>query len=154
MIQKLDTIIREHPFFHGLEERHIKLIAGCAKNVRFAEGKTIFREGDPANQFFLIREGQVAVEVMVPTRGFITIQTVQTGDVVGWSWLVEPHTWHFGARTQRATRALAFDGKCLRGKCERDHDLGYELFKRFTPLMVDRLEATILQLLDLYGPNA
>lgn len=154
MIQKLDVIIREHPFFHGLEERHIKLIAGCAKNVRFSEGKMLFREGDPANQFFLIREGQVAIEVMVPTRGNITIQTVQTGDVIGWSWLVEPHRWRFGARTQRATRALAFDGKCLRGKCERDHDLGYELFKRFTPLMVDRLEATILQLLDLYGPNA
>lgn len=83
MIQKLDVIIREHPFFHGLEERHIKLIAGCAKNVRFSEGKMLFREGDPANQFFLIREGQVAIEVMVPTRGNITIQTVQTGDVIG-----------------------------------------------------------------------
>jgi len=154
MIQKLDVIIREQPFFQGLEERHIKLIAGCAKNVRFGEGKMMFREGDPANQFFLIREGQVAIEVMVPTRGNSTIQTAQTGDVIGWSWLVEPHRWHFGARTQRITRALAFDGKCLRGKCERDHHFGYELFKRFTPLMVDRLEATILQLLDLYGPNA
>jgi CRP/FNR family transcriptional regulator, cyclic AMP receptor protein len=154
MIQKLDVIIREHPFFHGLEERHIKLIAGCAKNVRIAEGKMIFHEGDAANQFFLLREGQVAIEVHVPTRGNITIQTVHTGDVIGWSWLVEPHRWHFGARAQQATRALAFDGKCLRKKCESDHDLGYELFKRFTGLMVHRLEATILQLLDVYGPNA
>jgi CRP-like cAMP-binding protein len=154
MIQKLDVIVREHDFFKGMEERHIKLIAGCAKNVRVTEGKMLFREGDPANQFFLIRDGQVAIEVHVPTRGNITIQTAQTGDVVGWSWLVEPHRWHFGARAQRPTRALAFDGKCLRGKCERDHSLGYELFKRFTPLMVDRLEATIVQLLDLYGPHA
>ena len=154
MIQKLDVIIQEQPFFKGLEGRHIKVIAGCAKNVRFDGGKVIFREGDPANQFFLIREGQVAIEVMVPHRGFSTIQTVQAGDVLGWSWLVEPHRWHFGARTQRPTRALAFDGKCLRGKCERDHDLGYELFKRFTRVMTERLDATVLQLLDLYGPNA
>ncbi len=154
MIQKLDAIIREQPFFQGLEERHIKLIAGCAKNVRFKEGNVIFREGDPANQFFLIREGQVAIEVMVLQRGFNTIQTVQEGDVLGWSWLLEPYRWHFGARTQRPTRALAFDGKCLRGKCERDHDLGYELFKRFTRLMTERLEAMVLQLLDLYGPSA
>lgn len=154
MKQNLEPIVREQPFFQGLDERHIKLIAGCAKNVRFDGGKVVFREGDAANQFFLIREGQVAIEVMVPPRGINTIQTVQEGEVVGWSWLMPPYRWHFGARTQRPTRALAFDGKCLRGKCERDHELGYELFKRFSQLMSARLEATVLQLLDLYGPNA
>jgi CRP-like cAMP-binding protein len=154
MKQNLELIVREQPFFHGLDERHIKLIAGCAKNVRFDGGKVLFRESDAANQFFLIREGQVAIEVMVPQRGINTIQTVQEGEVVGWSWLFAPYRWHFGARTQRPTRALAFDGKCLRAKCERDHDLGYELFKRFSHLMSARLEATVLQLLDLYGPDA
>ena len=154
MKEDLEPIIRQQPFFQGLEDRHIKLITGCAKNVRYDGGKVIFREGDPANQFFLIREGQVAIEVMIPHRGFTTIQTVQAGDLLGWSWLFKPYRWHFGARTQRPTRALAFDGKCLRGKCEKDHDLGYEFFKRFTQLMIDRLEATRLQLLDLYGSNA
>ena len=150
----LEPIIREQPFFQGLEDRHIKLITGCAKNVRYKEGNVVFHEGDPAHQFFLIREGQVAIEVMIPQRGFTRIQTVQAGEVLGWSWLIKPYRWHFSARTQRPTRALAFDGKCLRRKCEKDHDLGYEFFKRFTQLMIDRLEATRLQLLDLYGSNA
>lgn len=153
MKQSLEPIILELPFFQGLEDRHIKLITGCAKNVRYDGGKVIFREGDPANQFFLIREGQVAIEVMIPHRGFATIQTLQAGELLGWSWLFKPYRWHFSGRTQRPTRALAFDGKCLRGKCEKDHDLGYEFFKRFTELMIDRLEATRLQLLDLYGSN-
>jgi len=151
MIQTLEGIVGQHPFFKGMENRHVQLIAGCAKNVRFDEGEIIFREGDPADQFYFIREGLVAVELMIPHRGFTTLQTVGEGEVLGWSWLLAPYRWRFGARTLQPTRALAFDGKCLRGKCEEDHDLGYEMLKRFTNVVTERLEATRLQLLDLYG---
>jgi len=151
MIQTLEGIVGQHPFFKGMENRHVQLIAGCAKNVRFDEGEIIFREGDPADQFYFIREGLVAVELMIPQRGFTTLQTVGEGEVLGWSWLLAPYRWRFGARTLQPTRALAFDGKCLRGKCEEDHDLGYEMLKRFTNVVTERLEATRLQLLDLYG---
>jgi CRP/FNR family cyclic AMP-dependent transcriptional regulator len=91
---------------------------------------------------------------MIPQRGFATLQTVSEGEVLGWSWLLAPYRWRFGARTLQPTRALAFDGKCLRGKCEDDHDLGYELLKRFTNVVTERLEATRLQLLDLYGASS
>jgi len=151
MIQTLEAIVGEHPFFKGLAARHIQLIVGCAKNVRFEAGKIVFHEGDPADQFYFIREGLVAVELMIPQRGFTTLQTVGEGEVLGWSWLLAPYRWRFGARTLQPTRALAFDGKCLRGKCEEDHDLGYELLKRLTNVVTERLEATRLQLLDLYG---
>jgi CRP/FNR family cyclic AMP-dependent transcriptional regulator len=154
MIQTLEGIVSEHPFFKGLEERHIQLIVGCATNVRFHEGEIVFHEGDPADQFYFIREGLVAVELMIPQRGFATLQTVSEGEVLGWSWLLAPYRWRFGARTLQPTRALAFDGKCLRGKCEEDHDLGYELLKRFTNVVTERLEATRLQLLDLYGASS
>jgi CRP/FNR family transcriptional regulator, cyclic AMP receptor protein len=154
MIQTLEGIISEHQFFKGLEDRYVKLVVGCAKNVRFVEGDVIFREGDPADYFYFIREGLVAVELMIPQRGFTTVQTVGEGDVLGWSWLMPPYRWRFGARALQPTRALAFDGKCLRGKCEEDHDLGYELLKRFTFVVTERLEATRLQLLDLYGTPA
>jgi CRP/FNR family cyclic AMP-dependent transcriptional regulator len=154
MIQTLEGIVSEHPFFKGLEERHIQLIVGCATNVRFREGEIVFHEGDPADQFYFIREGLVAVELMIPQRGFATLQTVSEGEVLGWSWLLAPYRWRFGARTLQPTRALAFDGKCLRGKCEEDHHLGYELLKRFTNVVTERLEATRLQLLDLYGASS
>lgn len=154
MIHTLEPIIRDHPFFQGLAEQYLELVTGCAKNVRFEEGQIVFHEGDEANQFYLIREGLVAVEVIVPQRGSTTVQTVGAGEMLGWSWLFPPYRWHFEARTQEATRALAFDGKCLRTKCEEDHHLGYELLKRFSRVVTDRLEATRLQLLDLYGTNA
>ncbi len=151
MIQTLEPIIREHPFFQGLAQQHIEIIVGCAKNVRFEEGEVIFREGDPADQFFFIRKGLVAVELMVPQRGFETILTVGEGELLGWSWLVEPCRWHFGARALELTQALSFDGKCLRTKCEEDHDLGYEILNRFVHIVTERLDTTRMQLLDLYG---
>jgi CRP/FNR family transcriptional regulator, cyclic AMP receptor protein len=154
MIETLEKIISEHPFFKGMAEKHIQFIASCAKNVRYDEGQVIFREGDPADQFYFVREGLVAVELMIPQRGFTTVQTVAAGEMLGWSWLVSPYRWHFGARTLQATRAFAFDAKCLRAKCEEDHDLGYELLKRFTHVVSERLEATRLQLLDMYGVEA
>ena len=154
MTTTLEPIIRQHPFFEGLEDHHLSIIVGCAKNVRFQEKEMVFQEGDDADWFYLIREGMVAIEIVVPQKGSTIVQTVEEGDVVGWSWLFPPYKWQFDVRALQQTRALAFDAKCLRTKCDADHDLGYELFRRFSRLVTDRLEATRLQLMDLYGSNA
>ena len=128
----------------------MNLLVGCASNVRFDAGQFILREGEEANQFYLIRQGQVALEVYAPHRGSITIQTLGAGEILGWSWLVPPYHWRLDARAIELTRALALDGKCLREKCEKDHDLGYEMLKRFSQVMVDHLTSARLQLLNVY----
>jgi len=150
----LETIVGAHPFFQGFEAEHIQFITGCAKNVRFEEGVIIFREGEEANEFYLVREGLVAVEIVVPNRGSIIVETIGAGEVLGWSWLFPPYRWHFQTRAQQATRALAFDGKCLRAKCEEDTRLGYKVLRRFSRVITERLEATRLQLIDIYGDKA
>ena len=150
-MRTLASVLAEHPFFAGLEPRYLELLAGCASNVRFNAGEFVFREGEAANQFYLIRHGKVALEIFVPERGPVTIQTIDAGDVLGWSWLFPPYRWHFDARAMELTRAIAFDGQCLRSKCDEDHDLGYELMRRFARIITERLQATRLQLLDVYG---
>lgn len=153
-MESLEPILTAHPFFKGLDQSYITLITGCASNVRFNEGKFIFREGEEAHQFYLIRQGKVAIELFTPNRGHITIETLDEGDIVGWSWLIPPYNWHFDAKALAATRAIALDGKCLRKKCEEDHDLGFELLKRFAHIMEQRLASTRIQLLDLYDVRA
>lgn len=150
MMQTLEPILAEHPFLKGLDAQYLKLLVGCASNVRFNAGQFIFREGEEANEFYMIRQGKVALEILGAERGPITVQTVGEGDVLGWSWLIPPYRWRFNARALELTRAIALDGKCLRTKSEEDHNLGYELLKRFASIIVDRLEATRLQLLDVY----
>ena len=120
----------------------VELVVGCAKNVRFDAGKYLFREGDPADQFYLIREGRVALEIAAPGRGAVTFQTVGEGEIVGVSWLFPPYRWTYDARALELVRAIGMDATCLRDKCEADHDLGYEMMKRFVPILVQRLQAT------------
>lgn len=147
----LEPIVRKHAFFAGLGDNDVHLITGCAKNVRFDSGAVIARQGQPANEFYLIREGRVAIGFPAPQGGGVTIQTLDEDDIVGWSWLMPPYEWQFDVTAARPVRALAIDGKCLRAKCEQDPRLGYELMKRLSHTMVDRLQAAQLQLLDLYG---
>jgi CRP/FNR family cyclic AMP-dependent transcriptional regulator len=150
-METLERILAEHPFFKGLEEPYLQLLVGCASNVRFNAGEVVFREGEEANRFYLIRQGKVAVEMFAPSRGPIILQTLGEGEVLGWSWLVAPYRWRFDGRAVELTRAIALDGECLRGKCEEDHNLGYELMKRVSLVMEKLVQATRLQLADVYG---
>lgn len=150
-MQTLEPILAEHPFFNGLQPEYLQLVTGCASNVRFDAGTYIFREGEEASQFFLIRQGKVALEIFAAQYGPITIETIEAGEVLGWSWLFPPYRWHFSGRVFEPTRAIALDGKCLRSKGEADHDLGYELMKRVTQIMMERLNATRIRLLDIYS---
>lgn len=149
-MRTIDELIASAPIFAGLEPGQLELIAGCGRNEHVEGGVFLFREGDPAERFFLIRGGSVALEVQAPGRT-LRIETLQAGDPVGWSWLFAPYRWQLDARALEPCQLIGFDGVCLRGKCETDHDLGYELMRRFADNLVDRLQATRFQLLDVYG---
>jgi CRP/FNR family cyclic AMP-dependent transcriptional regulator len=153
-MESLERILGEHPFLQGMEDSHLNLITGCASNVKFEQGEYLFREGEQADCFYIIRHGKVILETFAPGKESITIQTLGDGDILGWSWLVPPHLWSYDGKALELTRAISLDGKCLREKCEEDHDLGYEIFKRFSLIIVKRLAATRMQLMDVYGTDA
>jgi CRP/FNR family cyclic AMP-dependent transcriptional regulator len=150
-VETLERVLAAHPFFEKLDPAHLRLLVSCATNMRFETGAYLFHAGHEANQFFLIREGRVALELAAPGGAPLVIQTLGAGEVLGWSWLIPPYRWMFDAIAVAPTLAVGLDGQCLRGKCEEDHHLGYELLKRFAHIMEQRLQATRLQLLDVYG---
>jgi len=147
----IDALLSEHPFFKDLPPDDLAFIAGCGKNVRFREGEYIFREGEPADHFYVIRHGRVALEIFAPERGPLVTEMIGEGGVVGWSWLFPPYRWSSDARAVEDTVAVALDGVCLREKCEREPRLGYELMRRFAQIIMERLHATRVRLLDIYG---
>ena len=154
-MQTLAELIDELPALRTLSPANRALLAGCARNQVFSPGAEIMREGDAADAFYIVRAGTVAIVTQVPGRGEITIETLHAGDLLGWSWLVEPYRNAFGARaTGEVTRMLALDGVCLRGKCEADPALGYELLKLLAMVFAQRLRDTRVRLLDLYGSDA
>ena len=152
-VKPIQQIVAEESFFENLDESSLRLVGGCAKNAFFRAGEYLFHEGQDADAFYLIRQGRVALEVKAPGRGAITFATLGAGDIVGVSWLVPPYRWTYDARAVDATHALSLDAACLRGKCEADHDFGYDMMKRFMPTLIQRLQSTRLQLLDVYGEH-
>jgi CRP/FNR family cyclic AMP-dependent transcriptional regulator len=152
-MQTVEQLLDESPALQSLAPEHRRTLVGCARNCVFEAGAAIMREGDPADTFYVIREGTVALETAVPGRGPVVLQTLHDGELLGWSWLVPPYRTAFDARAITATHAVALDGACLRGKCEADPALGYDLLKMLSVVFVGRLQDTRLRLLDLYGKD-
>ncbi len=147
----LELILDQHPFFRDIETRHVQKIAEHASYISFKEGQLVFRQGEPAHTFYIIDEGKVALEVFSPGYGPISILTLGHGDVLGWSWLFDPPLWHFDIRALEPVRAIALNGDSLRAQCEADHELGYQLMQHSVRLIEQRLQATMIQLLDMYS---
>ena len=145
---KLEARVAAHPFLLGMSDSHVRLLADCALASYFGAGRVIFREGEMANRFYLIEHGKVALESSTlgePVR----IEEIQDGDLLGWSWLFPPYAWHFTARAVEETTAIFFYGTILREYCEKDHTLGFELFKRMSVVMLRRLQAARQKLLSV-----
>jgi CRP/FNR family transcriptional regulator, cyclic AMP receptor protein len=150
-METIESLLAEHPVFAGLDAKYVELMVGCASNVRYNAGEFITRDGGEGNEFFLIRHGSVALDIYSPTRGPITYLTLGPGEVMGWEWLVAPYRVRGDARSLELVRAIKINAECLRGKFQQDHELERELLRRFVPIIVERVEALTMQLLDVYA---
>ena len=139
------------PFFRGWEGDLLRRLAPGVRERTYAPGEPLLREGDPADRFVLVLDGKVALEIVLPDRPPITVQTVGAGEVIGWSWLVAPHRWRVDARAVKATRTLEIPGGALRSALDADPTDGYRFLLRLLPVVAERLEHTRIQLLDLHG---
>jgi len=149
-MRPLESLLAEHPFFVDLGETFSKTVAGCGRQVRFKPGAYLYRRGDAADTFYILRRGRVGLELRGP-QGAQLFHTEHAGDVVNAAWIAPPYRCGSDARALETTLAVAVDAACLRGKCEADHDLGYALMARFVALLVERLREARYQALDVYG---
>lgn len=147
-METLNERIIQHPFFDGMRPDHLAMLVRGAKEVQFNSGDILFREGEPADRFYLIQTGKIAIEARKP-GGSAVVQTLTAGDVLGWSWLFPPFGWHFQARAIEPTNVIVLSGAHLLVTAERNHDFGYELMKRISRLVINRLQATRKLLLEL-----
>jgi CRP-like cAMP-binding protein len=139
-----------HPFLNGIGVDALARLSTCATPRDFEAGARIFDEGGTADRFWLIVAGHVQLDAYLPGRGFVLIESMGAGSVLGWSWLFPPYAWYFGATAVASTSTVEFDAPGVRAMCEADPALGFELTRRFMRVVVDRLQATRIRLLDLY----
>jgi CRP/FNR family cyclic AMP-dependent transcriptional regulator len=144
--EKFEKEVAAHPFLLGMSEQHVRLLSDCAMHSHFHTDEIIFREGESANRFYLIVRGKVRLESSTLGEP-VPIDEIHDGDLLGWSWLFPPYAWHFTARALEETDAIFFYGTILREYCDKDHSLGFELFKRMSAVMLRRLQAARQKLL-------
>jgi CRP-like cAMP-binding protein len=153
-MKTLKEFVAEHPFTEGLNPGYLHLLTDCATFERFGMNQTIFRESFEADHFYLVQSGHVALQTFTQATGLTTIQTVSAGEALGWSWLYPPYRWHFTATAIDPTEAIALNAKKLREEMQENHDFGYAISYRVGRIILDRLQAARMRLLDLYDlPN-
>jgi len=151
MRSNIKTKLSEHRFFQGFPDSVLNEIAGCGSIKKIKGDTMLAHEGDPADEFYAILEGRIAVETSLPGNPPRVLQTLHAGEIIGWSWIFPPYEWTFDAHVVKDATLMAFDARCLRGRVENDHELGYLLMKRFAQIITQRLKSSRLQLLNLYG---
>ncbi len=154
MTEELAELVARHPLFAGLPTDVASLVAGCAHNAAFGTGELLLAEGEPAEVLYLLRRGRVALEIRKPGSGQLVVETLRPGELVGLSWLFPPHRWRTDARAMEPVGVVSVDAACLLAKAEADPAFGFALMKRLLPVLLSRLQATRVRLLDLYGDGA
>ena len=141
-----------HAFFSSLSEDYIKLLSEFVVERQVAKGEVLFQQGKVADKFYLVRKGQISVQVPALVGPPLELQILGENQMLGWSWLIPPYRWNFMARAVEDTELLEFDGQAILARCENDPKFGYELFKRFTALMSERLNAARQKMMDQWNP--
>jgi CRP/FNR family transcriptional regulator, cyclic AMP receptor protein len=145
----LRATIAAHPFCAGIDAAHVVAMAEGAVETRCGPGDLVLRRGGQARVFHLLVEGTVALEVAAPAREPLTIETLHAGEPLGWSWLYPDHTWDFDARCLTDVRSVALDAACLHSLMDDDPVFGRDLALRVGRIVVDRLQHTRQQLVDV-----
>ncbi|GBC72112.1 CRP-like cAMP-activated global transcriptional regulator [Candidatus Calditenuaceae archaeon HR02] len=148
---ELLTLLRDHPFTKNMSEEKVMQLASISTLVRFSAGQKIFEEGEVHKRLYLIVYGLVALYFHIPTKGEFRFETIGSGEVLGWSSLVEPFKKTSGAVTVENTLAIAVDSEKLLRMMGDDPVFGSEVYRRIVTVVADRLRAARMRLLDVYG---
>lgn len=145
-------ILQEQAFFHGLSSEFIDFLAEHAMEKTLKKGEILFEHGQPADRFYLVHEGRIVIEVPAIYGPSLEVQSLGSDKILGWSWLIPPYKWSFQARVEEASSVIEFDGKAVLARCKGDPRFGYEVLKRFSSLMSERLNAARKKMMEAWNP--
>ncbi len=151
--QSIEDYLPTHAFFSELDDNFMKFLSDSATELKIKKGDVLFRQGERADKFYLLRNGQMSVQVPALMGPTLEIQTLGEDQMLGWSWLIPPYRWNFQARALEDSDLLEFDGSAILARCEEDPKFGYELLKRFATLMSERLDAARQKMMDEWNPS-
>lgn len=152
MTDAIASKLAGHELLSGLKREYVEFLAAQARERSLPKGERLFQHGTAATTFYLVESGSVTLEVPAISGPKLEVQCLPVGSIIGWSWAIAPYKWTFDARASEDSTVLEFDGQAVLAKCDVDHEFGYELLKRFSSLMAERLEAARQRMMDEWNP--
>ena len=150
--ESIEEYLSSHAFFSKIDGDFLQFLSDCVTERHLKKGEVLFQQGKRADKFYLLRNGQISIQVPALVGPTLDIQTLDGDKILGWSWLIPPYLWSFQARAQEDSDLLEFDGSAILARCEQDPKFGYDLFKRFAALMSERLDAARQKMMDEWNP--
>jgi len=141
-----------HEFFSDFSDDVLKFLCECSSTFVIKQGQILFRQGENANNFYVVLNGHISIQMPAIMGPTLEIQTLGKDQVLGWSWLIAPYKWNFQTRAEEDTELLQFDGAAILARCEQEPKFGYELLKKFAGLMSERLNAAREKMMDEWNP--
>ncbi len=148
----IEHYLSQQALFAGLDEKYIAILSQHARKLRIEKGEMLFRQGEPAEKFYVVCDGRISIQIPSVYGPPLEIQALGNDEVAGWSWLIAPYRWSFQAKAEQDTDLLEFDGPAILARCEAEPRFGFELLKRFAALMSERLEAARLKMMETWNP--
>jgi CRP/FNR family cyclic AMP-dependent transcriptional regulator len=149
----IEQVLKAHPLTRELRRDHARLLSAHAQNRVFAAGEYLWRQGEEGDALLLIHSGEVDLEISVPNQGPLPVETIVAGEALGCSWMAPSERWQFDARALTPVQAVVLQGRHVREACDQDVALGYELLKRLTPAIAQRLQRARLRLIEQHLPR-
>ena len=148
----IKQVLSDAPVFSGMSDDYLERLAGHARSRDVGNGEVLFRSREPARHFYLLTDGEISIEIPAVQGPTLQVQRLKPIRVLGWSWLLPPFKWSFNARAETDSRVLEFDGQAVLEDCESDPAFGYEVIKRFSGLMAERLDAAHKKMMEQWSP--
>lgn len=139
-------LLRRYPYFGAVSEDALKSVAMISEEISFPAGEQMFAEDDPAENLFLLMEGEVDLQYTLGNGELRTVDTLVAGDLIVWSALVEPYKCTAVGTIKKDAKLISINGDELRALCENNMDLGYRMLISVTKLLATRLEGARVQL--------
>ena len=150
--QSITEYLSAHEFFSEFSDDVLKFLCECSSTREIKKGQLLFQLGEKADKFYVIRNGSISIQMPAIMGPTVDIQTLDKGQVLGWSWLISPYKWNFQTQAEEDSELLQFDGAAILARCEQDPKFGYELLKKFAGLMSVRLNAARQKMMDEWNP--
>ncbi|MGB7755310.1 MAG: cyclic nucleotide-binding domain-containing protein [Salinisphaera sp.] len=152
MAKKIEKLLAEQSFFSDFSRKDLSFLADAAERQTLNKNRVLFNQRTPAHEFYFVLSGLITLQVPAIEGPALMLQKVGAGSVLGWSWLIPPYEWSFQAEADEDSELLVFDGQRILARCEAEPAFGYEVMKRFSTLMSDRLAYSRERMMAEWNP--